>query len=357
MQRDRREYELPKRIDRLVGLLAKMLAEDGDRALQEVLVNSKLRVVEETGFDNWNGGQYGHDVVLTVPEDLLIPFIRQKTQVEDRLRIALNELVDVRDEYVEGVLLELDEDSDPDWRQSSGLLKTGGKPIHPATEGRIWQGGRYRLFLSHKTEVKRRAAALKQSLELYGVASFVAHEDIHPTQDWQNEIEAALSTADAFVAVLTENFHDSLWTDQEVGYALARGIPIIALRLGRDPYGFIGKFQALSCQWDAAPKEIVKLLIRQDRMVGAYAEAIRAVENFNAANTLAEILEYIDKLSEEGAKSIVDAYNENIEARGGFGFNGQNPRTYGRGLAFHLRRCGVRGFEFGEHRKLVRTRK
>ena len=66
---------------------------------------------------------------------------------------------------------------------------------------------------------------------------------------------------DAFVALLTEGFHDSLWTDQEVGFALSRGVPILAVRLGKDPYGFIGKFQALSCDWADAPKKIVGLLI------------------------------------------------------------------------------------------------
>jgi hypothetical protein len=49
---------------------------------------------------------------------------------------------------------------------------------------------------------------------------------------------------DGFVALLTTEFHDSDWTDQEVGYALARRVPIISVRMGRDPYGFLGKFQA-----------------------------------------------------------------------------------------------------------------
>ena len=61
----------------------------------------------------------------------------------------------------------------------------------------------------------------------------------------------APSTAmDAFAALMTEGFHDSDWTDQEVGFALARGVPVIAVKLGRDPYGFLGKFQALRADWD-----------------------------------------------------------------------------------------------------------
>ena len=108
-------------------------------------------------------------------------------------------------------------------------------------------------------------ATLKDALRYYGISAFVAHEDIHPTKEWQDEIENALSTMDGFVALMTSGFHNSDWTDQEVGYALARAVPIIAMRLERDPYGFLGKFQALTSDWESAPEDIVKLLIKNDR--------------------------------------------------------------------------------------------
>lgn len=351
-----RENELPKRLDRLLGLLSKVYAQDGERAFQEILVNAKTRVVEETDYDNWNGGQWGHDVYITISEDLLLPYLKNKNEVEQRIRNDLNGLVDVRDEFVANIILELEEDPDADWRQESGLLMVGKKSISPSSEKRIWRNDNYRVFLSHKTEVKAEVATLKESLGTYGIAGFVAHEDIHPTQDWQNEIEAALGTADAFVAVLTERFHDSLWTDQEVGYALARGIPIIALRLGRDPYGFLGKFQALSCDWTSASSEIAKILIKQDRMVGAYVEAVAGTRSFNEANQLSELLPHIQRINAEGVRALVDAYNMNPEARGGFGFNGMKPRSYGNGLVFHLGRLGFNDFEFGDHREVRRKK-
>lgn len=351
-----RKNELPKRLDRLLGLLSKVYAQDGERSLQELLVNAKIRVVEETDYDNWNGGQWGHDVYITIAEDLLLPFLRNKGEVEQRVRGDLNALVDVQNEFVANIILELEDDPDADWRQDSGLLMSAGKPIPAGAEQRIWRNGIYRVFLSHKTEVKREVGELKEALSPYGIASFVAHEDINPTQDWQNEIEAALSTADAFIAILTEGFHDSLWTDQEVGYALARGIPIIALRLGRDPYGFIGKFQALTCDWDTAPSEIAKILIKHDRMVGAYIQGVGGARSFGEANMLSDLLPIIERINEESAKALVDAYNGNHEARGGFGFNGLKPNLYGKGLVFHLERLGVKGYEYGNFRVIERKR-
>ena len=78
----------------------------------------------------------------------------------------------------------------------------------------------------------------------FGISSFVAHTDIEPTKEWQTQIETALATSDALVALLHPDFHASNWTDQEIGFAMGRGIPVFSVRFGQDPYGFIGRFQA-----------------------------------------------------------------------------------------------------------------
>lgn len=48
------------------------------------------------------------------------------------------------------------------------------------------------------------------------------------------------------VALLHDKFHESKWTDQEIGFAMGRGVPIFSVRYGQDPYGFIRRFQAFS---------------------------------------------------------------------------------------------------------------
>jgi hypothetical protein len=104
---------------------------------------------------------------------------------------------------------------------------------------------RFRLFISHIAIHKARAIHLKGCLTEYGIDGFVAHEDIEPTVEWQSEIEKALRTMDAFLAIHTVGFAKSIWTQQEVGYAVWRGVKIISLQMGEDPTGFISKHQAL----------------------------------------------------------------------------------------------------------------
>lgn len=111
---------------------------------------------------------------------------------------------------------------------------------------KYWLAGHFRLFLSHTSTFKKQTAILKNELRSFGISAFVAHEDIEPTKEWQDEIERALFSMDALAAILTSNFPQSRWTDQEVGAALGRDILIIPIKRDIDPYGFIAKYQGLS---------------------------------------------------------------------------------------------------------------
>lgn len=83
---------------------------------------------------------------------------------------------------------------------------------------------------------------------------------------------------DALVAILTPGFRESVWTNQEIGFALGRGVKIISLRMGEDPPGFISAEQAIPQQQrmavDIAPI-IVGLLSDDERTTMRMAEATR----------------------------------------------------------------------------------
>lgn len=136
--------------------------------------------------------------------------------------------------------------------------------LSSVTPPRNWQNTKaFRLFISHISKDKQIATRLKDALAKYDIAGFVAHEDIHPTLPWQDEIERGLQTMDALIAVHTVGFSASIWTQQEIGYALGRGTKVISFKMGEDPTGFIGKHQALprrSRTAEQIAEEIDKLL-------------------------------------------------------------------------------------------------
>ena len=110
----------------------------------------------------------------------------------------------------------------------------------------FWRKGMLRVFVTHLATHRDFAGELQEALLKFGVSCFIAHNDIEPTQEWQAQIETALATCDTLVALLHKDFHSSKWTDQEIGFAMGRGVPAFAVRFGQDPYGFIGRFQAFN---------------------------------------------------------------------------------------------------------------
>jgi hypothetical protein len=341
-------FELPKNIERFLAALSKIYANNGNRALQELIVNSEIRVHEEWCYDNWNGGTYGHALYLVVPEPLFLSSVSSKIEIQAQIKEDLNKVQNLQNEFIAEVFLEMEVSENHDWRKDSGLLFVGRRGVAPEASRRIWGDGGFRVFLSHKTEAKKETAELKDRLGLYGISCFVAHEDIHPTKAWQDEIENALASMDGFVALMTEDFHDSDWTDQEVGFAFARNIPFIAVRLGKDPYGFIGKFQALSSSWSKACVDIVKILIKNDRMFSAYIQALRKCSSWDSGNKLGMALSGIEALTPQQINEIISAYNETSELRGSYAFNGDSPYYYGPGLVHYVNRLGGRQFCFSE---------
>jgi hypothetical protein len=138
---------------------------------------------------------------------------------------------------------------------------------------------KFRLFISHISEVRDKATRLRDCLAPYYISGFVAHQDIRPTAEWQIEIERALRTMDAFLAIHTKGFSKSFWTQQEIGFAVARGVKIISFKMDEDPTGFISKHQALprlDRNAEDIAKEVNGLLLNDDLTAARMREATAA---------------------------------------------------------------------------------
>lgn len=136
----------------------------------------------------------------------------------------------------------------------------------------------FRLFISHISKDKDKAIRLKNCLVEHSINGFVAHEDIHPTLEWQLAIERALISMDAFIAIHMIGFSQSLWTQQEIGFALGRDVKIISFKMGEDPTGFISRRQALPRRGRTAElvaQEIADLLTADERTATKLSAAKR----------------------------------------------------------------------------------
>lgn len=206
---------------------------------------------------------------------------------------------------------------------------------------RIWGEDtyKYKVFLSHISKYKDQTTKIKNELANFGISCFVAHEDINPCTEWADEIDNALFSADACVALITDAYHESDWTDHEIGCSYGRKIPVIPVKLEHKvPYGIIGKIQAVSCTWNDAPMEILEQLLKRPEATNAYIQAMRSCWSFAEANRLAEAFPYIESMTDDQIDSIIAAWASNDQLRGSHGFAGNYnyKRSYGPGLAYYM---------------------
>lgn len=202
----------------------------------------------------------------------------------------------------------IEDAADNDLIELAQHLKINPEPPHtpPAPSPDFWKENHFKLFLSHVSAYKKETAELQEALEYYGISAFVAHEDIEPTKEWQTEIEVALETMDGLAALLTPIFHESNWTDQEIGFAIGKGVPVISVRLKLDPYGFIGKYQGMQGVGKTSKqiaKELVEILLKNKI---AQPKVIKGlVHRFSESSSYAESKEKIE-LIEKASNITID---------------------------------------------------
>lgn len=121
------------------------------------------------------------------------------------------------------------------------------------------------IFLSYHHEDRTLAGRLKKELREYGLACFLAHEDLAISSQWRREILRHLNACVAIVPIITNNFYKSDWTSQEVGFAIAKRKTIISLVLEEriSPRGFLESYQYVrssKMELENAIKKIVGVL-------------------------------------------------------------------------------------------------
>lgn len=87
----------------------------------------------------------------------------------------------------------------------------------------------YKVFISHSTRDQRIVVALSNILSKFGINVFVAEWYLTPGQRLDRKAFRAIENSDCVVVLLTQNGIRSAWVQQEIGYALKTGKPLIPL--------------------------------------------------------------------------------------------------------------------------------
>ncbi len=313
------KFYLPSKIN---SYLKRLLAEyklNSDSKYAEIISASKILVQEGVDYDNWDGGQYGHVIKLFLTAEQLTSLVPLNLQekISDKLHSDINKCAQaISGEYISKVRFEID-DNDLESQSATHLSE---KPFISPDSLSIWKLGCIRLFISHRDKYKSQANELAEMLSNYGISSFVAHDSIEPMEQWQQTILKGLETMELMLTFVTDDFHESYWTNQEIGYALARNIPIISFKLQKkDPAGFIAEKQALKGNIDDLTSSLPKLydllakgLNNQSRMQTALVEAFTHSPDWGETTRRFEMLsKHVTKLSDVEIDKIISSYRDN----------------------------------------------
>lgn len=291
----------------------------GERRLSEIILSSRYTAVERTAHDNWNGGMDGHDLILFLPlATLSLIELDELDDVRKRILDDLGKLAQgIDNEWWNALRLELNDENDPDYQRA--IPFSSKLPVNPDAVD-FWKPGLARVFISHRDLHKREARDLSDALEEYGFSCFVAHDTIRPLSEWRDEIMRGLETMEVMLVFLTDNFEESLWCQQEVGFALGKGTPIISLKLQhKDPPGFISHVQALRGSADKPLQSaqglfplIGKALGRQERLNEILITAL--VESPSYADTKTRfdrLVANVKTLTEQQANRLIEGFRSN----------------------------------------------
>lgn len=300
------EMVFPQRMELYLEAAYSVLTTRGDTELAEIVRIAKPELDACAYHDNWNGGIDYHDLKLQIPIELFSRMIDRVAEMGPKIKEAINIVSsELKDEVIREVEIVPILQESPNWRGDVAL----SVPVRG--DDHVWEKGMYRVFVSHISEFKNDAIALKKEMKVLGVSAFVAHEDIEPTSEWIGEIEYALRTAQGFVALLDNGYLESNWMDQEIGFAYARGVKVVSVLRGEVPHGFIGRFQGLKMHSKNLGWEVCKKLRVFQSEAELYVRAVESVQSYDDAVVLAKIQCCLEPLSQDYVDRIVCAAEVN----------------------------------------------
>lgn len=312
-------YSISNKLPLLLKRLRIEYVNQGRGDLIEILDHAGFEIAEHSDETYHEGKTYiGHDITLLVPLDIIgkTPLASQD-QVGERIRADLALAAkSVTGEFINRVALEA-----VDGAPTPAIPSTRATQNDPADwHASFWEENLFRVFVSHRDTHKTLAHELAEALRLYGICAFVAHDTIEPDSEWQIEIEKGLQTMEVMLALITDDFYESVWTQQEIGFALGRQTPVICVKAGsKDPQGFVQKKQAAKIDLTdtkIAARLIAPLIAKhvgiarfRDVLIAQLVEA----SSFIDADRAFSALNLVDGYTAEHAAAIIKGFKENSQ--------------------------------------------
>lgn len=127
----------------------------------------------------------------------------------------------------------------------------------------------YRVFISYARKDRELCNRVAEILAEYGLI-VLSDKGIVPGDQFPDEIRRLISEAHVLMPIITPDAEGSAWVNQEIGYALALAVPIIALCVNvQAPEGMLRIIQSIATAPDL-------LTLREELAEGLFERKIEA---------------------------------------------------------------------------------
>jgi len=167
-------------------------------------------------------------------------------------------------------------------------------------------------FISYSHEDRKYGAQAKRVLAEVGIQAFLAHDDLHVSDEWRERIIEELKRCDLFIPLLSANFLASKWAPQEVGFIVSRpGVAIAPISLDcTTPFGFISHVQSRKITKDGITRQLlVEPLARRvpRKILPGLIQAASNARSFRSAEALmAPLVEYFPIFTRNEAQALAE---------------------------------------------------
>ncbi|WP_063333968.1 toll/interleukin-1 receptor domain-containing protein [Marinomonas sp. TW1] len=169
-----------------------------------------------------------------------------------------------------------------------------------------------KAFISYQTTDKLVAAQIKQLLSEVNIDSFMAHEDIHVSDEWRLKILEEIENSKVFLSLWSRNYCSSFWCIQESGIAsYHKDMIIIPLSLdGTTPQAFSSSIQSIKVDPNnVLLEDLLPGLRRVDPNIPIKIifKSIAEARSYRGAEArFKPILSYKDALTNEQGKELLE---------------------------------------------------
>lgn len=193
-----------------------------------------------------------------------------------------------------------------------------------------------RVFLSYHEDEKgdECAQVLREELAILGIDATMAKHSIKPGASWAQAIRDHLANSSALLCIASQGYTESPWCQQEIGWAIGRGIPALWVRYDSKEHsaGFLMDKQELIVTDPSSQAEIAReigtwLATQEKTREEARATFIRALADsstYRQTRDIVHVLATLDSLTDDEWQQIDDAAATNRQVREAHPYSDRN---------------------------------